>query len=112
MGIDLDSKLVESASKVAITRNADGDINYGATTTSACLYRDISTLEKDTNRYSTNIDGFLWFNASEDVSRGDIYYHSNEGYLKITRVTKAKRLVADNSLQFIKCEIEKQRQVS
>lgn len=112
MGIDLDSKLVETAQKVAITRNEYGDIDYGSTTSSSCLYRDISLTQQISNRNEVQIDGILWFGASENVSRGDIYYHSDEGYLRIEKVTKAKRLVADNSRQFIKCEVTKQRQIS
>lgn len=112
MSIDLDSKLVETATKVSITKNADGDINYGTTSESPCLYRDISILNQAANRYDVTIDGLLWFGATEDVSRGDIYYHSSEGYLKIIKVVRAKRLVVDDTLQFIKCEVAKQRQIS
>jgi hypothetical protein len=111
-GIGLTAKLVESATKVAVTRNKYNDTVYGATTTSACLYRDISSLVQRTNQVGTEIDGLLWFDANESVSRGDIYYHASEGYLKIERITKAKRLVADNALKFIKCEVTKQRQLS
>lgn len=112
MPIDLDAKLVETATKVAVTYNENGDLVYGSTTTSACLYRDISNLDRATNREEITIDGLLWFGASENVAKGDIYYHSSEGYLRIERITKAKRLVADNALKFIKCEVTKQRQVS
>lgn len=112
MGIDLDLKLVETATKTAVTENEYGDIVYGATSSSPCLYRDISSLSHITNRDEVEIDGFLWFGADEDVSKGDIYQHSDEGYLKIVKVIRAKRLVADNSVQFIKCEVAKQRQVS
>jgi|GEM_PF-6387041 len=112
MSIDIDAKLVETATKVVVTENEFGDINYGATSSSSCLYRDISSLEHTANRDGINIDGFLWFAAAESVARGDIYNHSSEGYLKIIRITKAKRLVADNSLQFIKCEVARHRQVS
>lgn len=112
MNIGLDDRLVETATKIAVTRNEFGDINYGATSTSPCLYRDISMLQESNYREGTNINGFLWFGATEDVSRGDIYYHSSEGYLRIMKVTKAKRLVGDNSVQFIKCEVAKQRQLS
>lgn len=112
MGIDIDRLLVETASKVTITTNADGDINYGTTSDSACLYRDISSMSQLQNREETMIDGFLWFGADEDVARGDIYYHSSEGYLRIHRITKAKTLVTDNVVKFIKCEVFKQRQVS
>ena len=112
MSIDLDAKLVETASKVVVTRNEYGDTVYGTTSNSACLYRDISSLGQSSNREEVVLDGILWFGASENVVKGDIYYHSSEGYLRIQRVIKAKRLVADNSLQFIKCEVTKQRQIS
>lgn len=112
MPIDLDAKLVETASKVTTTRNEYGDTVYGTTSDSACLYRDISSLGQAANREEVMIDGFLWFGATEDVNKGDIYYHSDEGYLRIQKVTRAKRLVADNSVQFIKCEVTKQRQIS
>ena len=112
MPIDLDNKLVETATKVTITINADGDIDYGSTSSSACLYRDISVLNHPANRGEVTIDGLLWFGAAENVKRGDIYYHSSEGYLKIEKIIKAKRLVADNALKFIKCEVSRHRQVS
>jgi hypothetical protein len=112
MGIDLTAKLVETATKVAVTRNEYGDINYGSTTSSACLYRDISILSEGANKEQINIDGILWFGASENVNKGDIYYHADEGYLRIVKITKAKRLVADNSRQFIRCEVVKHRQIS
>lgn len=111
-GIDLTDHLVETATKVATTINENGDVQYGTTSSSACLYRDITTLNQVQNRNEITIDGFLWFGAAESVARGDIYYHPDEGYLRISRVTKAKRLVADNSHQFIKCEVIRQRQLS
>jgi hypothetical protein len=111
-GIGLDDKLIETAQKVVTTKNEYGDLQYGSATTSNCLYRDISTLNQLSNRNEVTIDGLLWFGASESVVKGDIYYHASEGYLKIVRVIKAKRLVADNAVMFIKCEIAKQRQIS
>lgn len=110
--INLDAKLVETAQKVAITTNADGDLDYGTTTSVACLYRDISTLNEAANREDVSIDGLLWFGATENVTKGDIYYHPSEGYLRIRRVIKAKRLLADDTTQFIKCEVNRERQVS
>lgn len=112
MAIDVDRLLVETAQKVTITRNADGDINYGTTTDVYCLYRDISSMNVIQNREETTIDGLLWFKSTENVSRGDVYYHSDEGYLRIEKITKAKRLVGDGSIQFIKCEVTKIRQIS
>ena len=112
MPIDLDSKLVETASKIVASRNEYGDIVYGSSTSTNCLYRDISSLQRTSNTENVRIDGLLWFSASEDVNRGDIYYHTSEGYLRIIKVIRAKRLVADASLQFIKCEVAKQNQIS
>lgn len=117
MGIDLTDKLVETAQKVATTRNEYGDIVYGTSSDTACLYRDISSFVRGQQgapqpMETVLIDGLLWFDADEDVAKGDIYYHSSEGYLRIERITKAKRLVVDNSRQFIKCEVTRQRQIS
>lgn len=112
MSIDLSSHLVETANKITTTYNEMGDAQYGSSTPTPCLYRDISILNQNTNRESVSIDGLLWFGPTESVVRGDVYYHSSEGYLRIEKIIKAKRLVADNTLQFIKCEVKKQRQIS
>lgn len=111
-GIDIDRFLVETASKVSTKTNEYGDVDYGSSASTPCLYRDISSLVQTANRYEVTTDGILWFGATEDVVRGDIYYHSSEGYLQISRITRAKRLVADNTTQFIRCEVTKQRQIS
>ena len=86
MGIDLTDKLVETASKRAVTINEYGDTVYGSTTSRPCLYRDISLLSQGGNRDQVTIDGLLWFGASESVVKGDVYYHSSEGYLKIQKI--------------------------
>lgn len=112
MPIDLDAKLVETASKVVTTRNEYGDTVFGTTSSVPCLYRDISSLGQAANREEITLDGILWFGASENAVKGDIYYHTSEGYLRIQRVIKAKTLVSDDSLKFVKCEVTKQRQIS
>lgn len=112
MTVSMDGKLVETATKITTTRNEYGDTVYGSGTSVACLYRDISQLTRAANREEVALDGLLWFGADEDVSRGDIYQHPDEGYLRIERVIKAKRLVTSNERMFIKCEVTKQRQIS
>lgn len=112
MGIDLTAKLVETATKVTVTRNEAGDTIYGSSTSRPCLYRDISILSHTPNREHVEIDGLLWFDSNESIERGDIYYHPDEGYLRIEKIIRAKRLIADNALKFIKCEVTKQRQIS
>lgn len=111
MGIDLDDKLVQTATKIAVTRNEYGDTNYGATSSSACLYQDISLLNESGNRENVTLDGLLWFGASESVAKGDIYLLDGV-YLRIERILIARRRVADNAVKFIKCEVTKQRQIS
>lgn len=108
----LDDKLVETATKIVVKVNEYGDDVWGATSSRPCLYRDISTLQQNANRQEVTIDGLIWFKAEESVERGDIYLHADEGYLRIERVIPAKRLLADNSLQFHKCEVIKVRQIS
>lgn len=111
-GIDIDRFLVETASRVAITRNENGDKNYGITTNEPCLFRDITSLNHVANRDQISVDGILWFNATSPAQNGDIYYHPDEGYLMIKSRIRAKRLVADNTTQFIKCGVNRHRQIS
>lgn len=111
--ISLDGKLVETAYLRSEIVNEFGDRVYqtqGAGV--ACLYRDISTFSRAQNRVDITLDGILWFDAGTDVERGQVWYHPDEGYLQIERVTRAKRLLTDNTVQFIRCEVTKQRQVS
>lgn len=111
--ISLDGKLVETAYLRTQGVNEYGDVVYKTAGTGvACLYRDISSFSKAQNRVDILLDGILWFDADTDVERGQVWYHPDEGYLQIERVTRAKRLLVDNTVQFIRCEVTKQRQVS
>lgn len=112
MSMKMTAHLVETATKVATTINGFGDKVYGSTSSVACLYRDISIENRLQNRLEVNIDGLLWLEAGSTVFKGDVYNHSSEGYLQIEKVTRAKRLVVDNSEQFVKCEVIKIRQIS
>ena len=114
MGIDLDHLLVETATRVATTRDENGDLKYGGTTSVACLFRDITSLSDLGNREEVGVDGILWLPASEVSFAviGAVYYHPDEGYLRIKNRIRAKRLVADDTTQFIKCGVEHHRQVS
>lgn len=111
----MDAHLVETAQRVTTTRNAFGDLVFGATTSVACLYRDITTLSRgNANREEVDVDGLLWFSTTEEAYaiRGAVYYHPDEGYLRIERVIVAKRLLRGGGKVFIKCEVTKQRQIS
>jgi hypothetical protein len=114
MSIDLDRLLVETATRVTTTYDENGDQKYGGTTSVACLFRDITSLSEVANREELGVDGILWLPASEVAYAvvGAIYYHPDEGYLRIKSRIRAKRLVADNTTQFVKCGVEHHRQVS
>jgi hypothetical protein len=112
MSIDLDALLVETAQKITTTTNEYNDVQYGSSADTPCLYRSISSLSETGNHEQVRIDGQLWFGASESVVRGDIYYHPNEGYLKVIDITVARTRLTDNSIQFIKTMVQKQRQIS
>ncbi len=112
MSIDLATLMVETATRVVITRNESGDRNYQTTSSEACLFRDITSLTETGNRELVGIDGILWFGPGSPAVVGDIYYHPLEGYLEIRSRIRAKRLVIDNTTQFIKCGIKRTRQVS
>lgn len=108
----LDDQFNETAQKVVVTKNEYGDTIYGLATATSCKYRNVSRLQQSQNRLDVNIDGMMWFAPTEDVELGDIYYHVAEGYLKIEGITKAKDLLRDNIIRFIKCDVSKQRQLS
>lgn len=111
--MDINHLLVQTATKVSTTYDKYGDIVYGARTTTRCLYRDISNLNQSTsNRYEVDIVGILWFDADENVSKGDIYLLDDGEYYQIDKILLAKTRVTDNSLKFIKCSVSHARQVS
>lgn len=114
MSIDLDRLLVETATRVTTTTDENGDLKYGGTTSVSCLFRDVTSVSDLGNRRELGVDGILWLPASEAsyAILGAVYYHPDEGYLRIKNRIKAKRLVADNTTQFIKCGVEHHRQVS
>lgn len=108
----LTAKLVQSAYKVNAGRNEYGDTLYTtAGTASPCMYRDISTLNRTQNMEGVELDGLLWFDADETVSKGDVYLLDAE-YLRIEKVIIARDRLVDNDIKFIKCEVTKQRQIS
>jgi hypothetical protein len=113
MSIGLTIKLVQTAYKVSSGRNEYGDITYQAANVgSPCLYRDISILSRrNVNREEIEIDGLLWFDKNESLAKGDVYLLDSE-YLRIEKITAARRRIANNALMFYKCEVTKQRQVS
>lgn len=114
MSIDLDRLLVETANRITTTIDENGYQKYGASTSVPCLFRDITSISDVQNREELGIDGILWLPASEVSFAvvGAIYYHPDEGYLRVKSRIRAKRLVLDDTTQFVKCGVEHHRQVS
>ena len=100
-----------TATKIAITKNEYNDTVYGATTSVPCLYRDISMLNRSVNVEGVQIDGQLWFDADQTVLKGGIYLIGGV-YYKIEKVNIARSRLRENTIEFIKCEVTRQRQVS
>lgn len=113
MSIGIDNHLKQTATKYVTTRNVFGDIVMGNQSSTKCLYRDISTLSaSQQNKYDVNISGILWFGASENVKRGDVYKLDTGDYVQIQQVLLARTRVTDNAVKFIKCTVSKTMQVS
>lgn len=111
MSIGMEGKLVQSCTKITVTHNKYGDIEYGTTEDRSCLYRDISLSTRSPNRGEIDVDGIFWFDATDDWALGDVLLFEGE-YYRVERLIKARRRVVDNSLKFIKCEVSRQRQIS
>lgn len=108
----LTAKLVQTAYKVSQGRNEYNDVVYRtATTASPCLYRDISLVQETGNTEVTTLDGLLWFDADEVVAKGDVYLLETQ-YLRIEKVIVARSRLRANAIEFYKCEVIRQRQVS
>lgn len=108
----LTAKLVQSAYKVSSGRNEWGDTTYQtAGTAIPCLYRDISAIAQTSNMETVQLDGLLWFDSDATVAKGDVYLLGTE-YIRIERVIIARSRLRENDIEFFKCEVTKQRQVS
>lgn len=108
----LTSKLVQTAYKVSSTTNRFGDRIYAPSVVgSPCMYRDIADLSARTNREEVTLDGILWFDADEVLSKGDVYELEGQ-YYQIDRIVIARARLTDNVIAFFKCGVTKQRQIS
>lgn len=108
----LTSHLVQTAYKVSLARNEWGDTTYQtAGTGSPCMYRDISLMQETGYMETVDLDGLLWFDSDETVAKGDVYLLEGQ-YLKIERIIVGRSRLRDNDIEFYKCEVTKQRQVS
>jgi hypothetical protein len=104
-------KLVESCTIIPTTTNRYGDDVWGTPVTTACLFRDISTLHQLNYQENVTIDGIFWFPANSTAIKGNIISYGSE-FFEIAKVIKGKRLMLNNAVDFIKCEVSRVRQIS
>lgn len=110
--LNLEERMVETCSKVGNTYNEYGDQVFGVITANLkCLYRPMTTLQAGQNTEQVSIEGNFWLKPSDGWDRGDIILY--EGiYYRIDRLITARRRLVDNSIQFLKAEVYRTRQVS
>lgn len=106
-------RFLESASQLTYTRNKYGDYVFTTVTTRACLFRNISSLNRGVNhREDTSISGIFWFDPDDGaVSKGDIFLFNSIHY-RIERINDARARLTDNAQHFYKCEASELRQIS
>lgn len=108
----LTAKLVQTAYRVSNTRNEHGDFVYQAAATGLpCLFREISSINESGNQEGVTFDGQLWFDSDAVIERGDVYLVGTD-YMRVEQVIVARSRLTDNSIQFIKCLVTRQRQLS
>lgn len=108
----LTDRLVQSAYLYSTQTNEFNDSVYTVSTTAIpCLFRDISIVNRAANMEIVTFDGELWFDADAVIERGEVYLVGAE-YLRIEKITVARSRLRSNDIEFIKCEVTRQRQLS
>lgn len=110
--LDLAERMTETCSKVGNTYDKHGDQVFGVITPSLpCLYRPMTTLQAGINTEQVTIEGTFWLRHTDGWDRGDIILYEGV-YYRIDRLITARRRLVDNSIQFLKAEVYRTRQVS
>lgn len=105
-------RLKDSCTQYTTNRNRYGDLVLTAGKTIACLYRDISQLNRGVNyREEMNIRGLFWFAPDATIAQGDVVKHDGLLY-RIEDITTAKDLLRRNEVQFLKCAVSLYRAIS
>jgi hypothetical protein len=89
-----------------------GDEVLTSVGTILCLYRNISTLNRNVNyREEVNIQGIFWFDSSTPVGEGDIIGYNSQLY-RLEQVVTAKELLTSDAVHFYKCSASLYRAIS
>lgn len=87
---------------VTTTRNEYGDFTETAATTSACWYREISTVRGQAHSEVRDSDATIWLPAGTAIAEGDIIRCEGKT-LEVDRYFNARRL--GGTPQFVKAEL-------
>lgn len=101
--------LTDTIKKVSHTINEYGDYVYGAETDLACRFREINALNVGDHKELLNSDAIVHLLADSGVKLGDILEYGGAQY-KIDEIVQARKV--GPNVEFIKCGLSKQRQVS
>lgn len=106
-------RLIDTCTQYTTTRNRYGDLELTAGRSLACLYRDISMLNRGVNfrEEITATQGIFWFAPDSGIKQGDVVKYGGLLY-RMETVTNAKDLLRRNQVQFIKCDASIYRAIS
>jgi hypothetical protein len=60
---------------------------------------------------NTSIEGIFWFPPGSTAKKGSFVSYGAE-FFQIMKVIKGKRTMLDDSIDFLKCEVTRVRQIS
>lgn len=102
--------LTQECYLVSDTYNEYGEQEFTTSELIKCRFREISQINKFTNREEITADGMFWFEADESVIEGSIVKFES-AYYRIEKITKARKLKS-NTIHFLKCTASKVQPVS
>jgi len=99
------SHLLNQTTTALITiRNKYGDQDYSSGVNESCRFREITGLDKNSNREGIKADALLWLEPTSTVVEGSIVRVEGRFY-RVNQIVKARKM--NGTVQFLKCLMEK-----
>jgi hypothetical protein len=102
--------LIDECTFFTTTRNEYGDIVYGSPVVRKCRVREINDITRAEYREQLDADLMIWFAGTENVKINDVFIYQGD-YYRIDEINKARKGFQTN-IEFLRCLVSKQRQVS
>lgn len=102
--------LIHSLKIHPVTRDRFGATVYGTAVETNGRFREIDSFTNVSNREQADSDAICWLKPSETVSMGDVIEFEGEFY-RIDRFNRARR-GGFTGVEFKKCELRRQKQIS